>query len=224
MTLNDVDSINYPPTIAIEDANIIIHQIEDYITSEIWEGFFWDIMSVLTTVVWQSEYNIPVITTWYFNGTPKIESISIKYSTNWDFTKAREVNRQTLEHDLSWYEVNQSDWDPIYFIADNSVFVYPVVKEAIPQAIKLYGIKSLSDVLATTDESEIFGWKIPTKYFYMISDGMSQFIKKAQWKLWEAESVKQIFEKETLPTLINKLGNRKVGISVRQNADVSRYR
>jgi len=43
------------------------------------------------------------------------------------------VNRQILqeEHDLSRYETNQSETDPIYFIADDSYFIYPAPKEAV---------------------------------------------------------------------------------------------
>jgi hypothetical protein len=42
------------------------------------------------------------------------------------YIKAREVNRQTLEFEWNYYLENQSVDDPIYFIADNSVFIAPV--------------------------------------------------------------------------------------------------
>jgi hypothetical protein len=60
---------------------------------------------------------------------PKIENISIKYES--EYIKARPVNRQTLEYDLSWYEVNQSFADPIYFITNNSYFIYPAPLTAV---------------------------------------------------------------------------------------------
>lgn len=222
--INYVDSSQYTNAMALEDANFRIHQIEDYITSAIWEGFFWDIMYADATVVDQSEYRIPVITTGSFDWVPKIEWISIQYVTDGDFIPAREVNRQTLlqEHDLSRYETNQSESDPIYFIADDSYFVYPAPLTAIVGAIKLYWIKSLADVELTTDYDDLFWWKIPQKYYYMID--LTEFIKKWQGKDVEWENAKDIFENKTLPSLVEKLWNRKVGISMRQSPDVSKYK
>lgn len=220
--LNYVDSIQYTDTSALEDANYRIHQIEDYITSAIWEGFFWDILKTDTTVVNQSEYTLPVISTGAFNWVPKIENISVMYQTWWEYIKAREVNRQTLDHDISWYETNQSESDPIYFIADNSYFVFPAPKIAVVNWIKLYWIKSLADVTLTTTYANLFGGKIPDKYFYMID--LSEFIKRQQGKDRERELAKDIFERKTLPSLVEKLWNRKVWISVRWTPDVSKYK
>lgn len=224
--LNSVDTSQYTADNALEDANIIVHQIEDYITSAIWEGFFWDILTATTTVVSQSEYTIPTISSGNFNAVPKVESISIMYAIGGDFIPAREIDRQTLlqTHDLSWYEVNQSESDPIYFIADNSVFIYPYPSEAVTNGIKFYGIKSLADIVATTAEADLFGGKIPTKYHNLISEGMEQFIFATQWKKAESKAAKDIFELEKLPKLVEKLWNRKVGIQLRWNTDVSIYK
>jgi hypothetical protein len=205
---------------ALEDANIIIHQIEDFITEKIWEWYFWDILSTSTTVIWQSEYTLPVISSWSFNWVPKIESISIKYQD--EYIKAREVNRVNLDQDLSYYETAQSTYDPFYFIADNSYFIYPAPLTAITNWIKLYWIKSLADITASTDETLIFAWKIQPKYFYAITDWMKQYILSRQWKSREWERAKQVFEKETLINLINKIGNRKTWISIIQEWDLPR--
>lgn len=221
-----VNATQYPPTVQLEDAQVIYHQIEDYIISAIWEGFFWDILTASTTVVSQSEYTIPTISSGNFNAVPKVESISIQYQANGEFLPAREVDRQTLlqTHDISWYEVNQSRGDPIYFIADNSTFIYPAPLEAVTNGIKFYGIKSLSDITLTTTEENMFWGKIPVKYYYLLSDGMIQFIEKWRGKDNESEIARQRFENEKLPKLVDKLGNRKVWISLRWSPDVSFYR
>lgn len=220
---NWVDAVQYTADRAIEDANIIIHQIEDYITSSIWEWFFWDIMYSDTTVVDQSEYRIPKISSWSFIWTPKIESISVCYRDWWDYIPATLVNREILlqKHDLSWYETNQSEADPIYFIADDSYFIYPAPLEAVTTWIKYYWIKSLWDVLATTDEDDLFGWKIPKKYYNMISEWMEQFVFKIQWKRMEAKESRNYFENTILPWLVEKLGNRKVWIENRGELNTS---
>lgn len=218
-----IDTNQYTPTQAIEDLNVVYHQIEDYITSKIWEWFFWDIWTALTTVIWQSEYSIPVISSGNYDWMPKVESVSIKYTANWDFIPAREVDRSTIlqEYDLDYYQVNQSQWDPIFFVADNSIFIFPVPQEAVSEWIKFYWIKSLIDLTSTTTEANMFWWKIPTKYFYLLSDWMSQFIKRTQWKEADAEASKNIFENEILPKLIDRLWNRKIWVSIRWTPDLS---
>lgn len=220
----EVDSTQYLPATAIEDANIVIHQIEDYITSAIWEGFFWDILTVTTTAIWQSEYRIPVISTGLFNWTPKVESISVKYTASWDFTKARCVDRETLDYDLAYYETSQSPWVPFFFVADDSVFIYPAPLEAVTWWIKFYGIKSLADVVATTTEADLFGGKIPFKYYYLISDWMMQYIYKNRGKEVEATNARREFEQELLPKLVERLWNRKVWISVRWTPNLNIYK
>lgn len=60
------DTSQYSDAAALEDANVIIHQIEDFITDAIGEGFFWDILTAETTVVDQSEYAIPSATSGSF--------------------------------------------------------------------------------------------------------------------------------------------------------------
>lgn len=221
-----VDTIQYPLATAEEDANVVYHQIEDYITSAIGEWFFWDILTASATVANCSEYTIPTLSTGNFNGAPKVESVSIKYTTGGEYIPARLVDRQTLlqTHDIAWYEVNQPDGDPIYFIADSSIFIYPYPKESVTDGIKYYGIKSLVDITATTTEADMFGGKIPVKYYYMISEGMKQFIFTAKGLPNESEWAKNIFEREILPSLVEKLGNRKVGISIRGQADLSKYK
>ena len=150
----------------------------------------------------------------------------MKFSADGDYVPVRLIDRSTAlqEYDLSWYEANQPVSDPIFFVADNSIFIYPAPKEAVEDGIKFYGIKGLANVIASTDENLLFGGKIPTKYHYLISEGMTQFIKRTQGKDQEGEAAKQIFENETLPKLANKLGNRKVGVSKRGTPDVSKYK
>lgn len=220
--LNNVDVYQYPDSIALQDINYIIHQIEDYITSAIWEGFFWDILTATTTVIWQSKYTLPVISSWAFNWLPKIENISIKYES--EYIKARPVNRQTLEYDLSWYEVNQSFAEPIYFITNNSYFIYPAPLTAVTNWIRLYWIKSLADVTLSTTYEELFWWKIATKYYYLIADWIKQYIKEIQWKDGEAVNAKRVFELEKLPWIIEKLWNRKIWITERWSPNLSKYK
>jgi hypothetical protein len=83
--------------------------------------------------------------------------------------------------------------------------------------IKLFWLKSLVDVDLTTNYEDIFWWKIPEKYYHYMSDWLDQFILKRQWKRQEAELAKDIFERKSLPQLVQKLWNRKTWILKRKN-------
>lgn len=223
MRLNSVNASQYTPAMQIEDLNVIYHQMEDFIVSEIWEWFFWDILQPTITVVWQSEYNFPTWLTWNFDSANKIEAISIKYTSTSSYVPAREVNRQiyTQLNDLTVLATQQPVSDPIYFIADNSIFIYPTPLEAVTDWINWYGIKSLADITAETTDANMFNWKIPLKYYYMLSDWLAQFIIATKWQKVDSENAKDIFERKTLRSLINKLWNRKTGIQLRQAPDLT---
>lgn len=226
MVLTGTNSTQYIAATALEDAVVVYHRIEDYITEHVGEGYFWDVLAAGTTVISQSEYTIPTIGSGNFNGAPKVESVSIQYTAGGEFIPATIRDRSTLlqEHDLSWYEVNQSRGDPIFFIADNSVFIYPAPLEAVTSGIKFYGIKSLADPTAATTGANLFGGKIPEKYHTYISDGMKSYIRFGQGRDAEAQAFEDIFEMKILPDLANKLGNRKVGVSIRGTPNVDKYK
>lgn len=218
-----IDAQQYKPAQQVRDANVVYHKIEDFIVHNIWEWFFWDIATVEDTVANQNEYTFPVIPSWNFDSVQKIENISIKYETNGKFYQATPINRETITEDLSELNERYSEVKPVYFIADNSYFIFPAPKEAIAEAIKIYGIKWLRDVTASTTDANLFGWKIPKKYYSFITEGLEEFILRKQGKRAEAEEARQIFERDRLPRLAERLWNRKIWITLRQPINVSKY-
>lgn len=223
-TLNNVDVNQYNDTQALLHSNQVIHQIEDFITKAIWEKYFWSILTAQTTVINQNEYTLPKLSTWLFNGADKIESISIQYRADEEFIKATEVSFDTLENDLSWYNANQSEAEPIYFIADNSIFIYPAPKVAIEWWIKFYGIRWLRDVTLSTNDTDLFWWKIPTKYYHLISDWLEEFILRTIWKKQEAIQARDRFQSVLLPELIDTLWNRRTWIIACNPINVNKYK
>lgn len=79
------------------------------------------------------------------------------------YVNAREVNRQALPYEWNYYLENQSIEDPIYFIADNSVFIAPIPtsETAWEDRLKLIWIRNIVDYEITTTEAEMI---IPTDY------------------------------------------------------------
>ncbi len=135
-----VDSTNYTDTVAVEDMNVVYHDLESTIVTEVDERFFWDTFVVSSLVADQTEYTIPDATSGNFVGLQKTLGISIKYDGT-NFTKARPSYPETLEHDLTWYAENQDVTDPFFFIADNSYFIFPAPQTTVANGIRLYGMK-----------------------------------------------------------------------------------
>lgn len=78
------------------------------------------------------------------------------------YTKAREVNPNDLPHQWNYYVENQSQLDPIYYIADNSYFIAPAFRtELLLNRIQLTWIKKIVDYTISTTESEM---RIPVDF------------------------------------------------------------
>lgn len=145
-------------------------------------------------------------------GADKITGLAIKnFSTDIDYTPCREVDIKNLDHDWSWYLVNQPKSDPIYFIGDESVFVAPQFSAAdltsqsdINKMIKMVGVAKLIDLATGATSDDIV---IPSEQHERIAIGMEQFIYKARKMKQEAFDAKTEFESE-LVSMIDELTNR----------------
>lgn len=179
-----VDENQYNNEQALEDLNIIYHDIENTIISDVREDYFWDYFNT-DTVNWQSEYNLPEQLPWNFTSLYKSLWIAVSYNENQEApTVARRVYPYQLPRDLDWYKENQSATDPIYHISDKSVFIYPAPTKTIEWGLKIYGIQNLKDL--ELEDEELFNNAIPDKFFHIISLGMLEFIYQQRWMIQEA--------------------------------------
>ena len=163
-----ISSSQYPDVAT--DLNIAYHYVKRAITN-IREDFFWDMIDSQATVIWQSEYRIPVISTWDANFQTKIQKVmgaSMKYSTTGSYTKLERLDQYQLDKDLSYYTNGASQSNPFCFIADDSLFVYPAPVAVVTSWLRIYGIKGLIDINASTVEVNIFGGKISPEFHYVI--------------------------------------------------------
>lgn len=124
---------------------------------------------------------------------------------------AREVKLSALPHDWSWYLVNQPKDDPIYFIADQSIFIAPQFNsEDLPDVepsggnkmIKLTGLAKLTDLDVGATEGSIL---IPTPE--RIALGMVPWILKSRKLLKEAAQAEVDFN-SAKNTMVDELTNR----------------
>ncbi len=206
MRLWYVDISQYPAANAIEDLNVIYHDFENDIVTKIREDFFWDYF-ITDTVVNQVEYILPWAIWDWWTSLEKWDWVSVKYTTDWDFIKAKRIDQNWLEFDDSYYAKNQSVLDPFYYIKDNSVFLFPAPTNSAAWWVKMEWIKWLSDLEVAWTEEDVFNNLIPTKFHSVIAQWMLEFIYQSRWMITEANNAWIIYaNKKTI--MINQLQDR----------------
>lgn len=115
-----------------------------------------------------SEYTMPEVA-YNIEWMKVLKWVAISYDwttfpNTWllQYTKAREVNTNDLPYEWNYYVENQSQLDPIYYIADNSYFIAPAFRtELLSNRIQLKWIKKIADYTISTTESEM---RIPVDF------------------------------------------------------------
>lgn len=218
-----VDDYQYTNLQALEDLNIIYHDIENTIVTEVSEDFFWDYF-VTDTVIWQEEYRLPKSLSWNYTSLYKSIQISIKYRNDFEeYKKAEKIYPYLLSRDLSDYKEWYSRSSPFYHISDDSFFIYPAPKESVNDWLKIYWIKNLKDLNLNSIEDDLFSWTIPTKFHYIISLWMLEFIYMAQNLTNEAINARARYERER-SKLVEYLSDRQEWIIEREDWDLSYYK
>lgn len=118
------------------------------------------------------------------NGMKKIESVYVAYdntlyteTSKLQYTKCTLVTRTSLEMEWEWYEAHQSADNPLYIIADASIFIAPVPTVAISTGIKITGIRKIADYTIDTTESNM---GITAEYEYVLVQGLLPYIYRYQ--------------------------------------------
>lgn len=140
------------------------------IVTAVGEDFRWQQWTT-PSVVGQSEYPMLEVAS-DRNGMKKIESVYVAYentlyaeTSKLQYTKCTLVTRTSLEMEWEWYEAHQSAENPLYIIADASIFIAPVPTVAISTGIKITGIRKIADYTIATTESNM---GITAEYEYVL--------------------------------------------------------
>lgn len=214
-------STNYSDTLALIDLNKSYHFIEDCLTNEIGENYFYqEVTSDDPTVAWQKEYTFYADTSWNLDGTSKLLGVSMDYG-DWIYTKAVKVDMNSLDKDPSWYEEYQPTTSPIYTIQDNSVMVFPVPTTLTVGNIRMYIIQNLIDLTASTAEEDIFNWKVHKKYHPLIALWAEEYCYIRRQLKNEAQEARQrflnaLFGTGNLPWMMDMLNTRQRWARIRQ--------
>lgn len=185
--------------------NIVYHDMENRIVSKVREDFFFESWKA-DLVVGQSEYSLPTIT----GSTPwlkKILSVSVKYKNTNDYsiTLVREKFGSS-QYSTDYLEDKITENNPIFRIADDSIFIYPTPSEVVIGWLSIEGIRALPD-LQEADASVATAIKIPVNYHRTIAIGIMEYIYLMRQLRDEAVGARQRYEAEINEMLFD-LGDR----------------
>lgn len=147
---------------------------------ELREWYFYQEWTANTSVVWQSEYTIPVRTS-QVDWCNKLTWVSVKYkSTDTDFIKLVPQVITNLDKDLKWYEDNTPpiEWQAFFLVNDNSYFIYPAPTEALVDSIIVYWIADPIDVVSWWTEASI---RLPLEYHDLLILWMKYLYLWSRW-------------------------------------------
>lgn len=187
--LSNVSEADYSDTRLLPFFNRVKDDLWSYLITWVNEDYNWDIWKT-TSVVNQSEYVIAEAATdslWVL----QINWVSINYDwethDDWSlkYIKAKRVRLWNLSEDWEYYTNNQSKSNPIYYIADKSIFIapHPSSAEAWSNRIKLKWIKSIVDYTTSTVEANIW---IPSFLFDILIQWVLPYIHRSEWRKDEA--------------------------------------
>lgn len=179
------------------------------IVTAVGEDFRWQQWTT-PSVIGQSEYPMLEVAS-DRNGMKKIESVYVAYDNTLyantgklEYTKCTLVTRTSLEHEWEWYEAHQIATNPLYIIADASIFIAPVPTVAISTGVKITGIRKIADYTIDTTESNMW---ITAEYAYVLVQGLLPYIYRYQWKINEANAETLEYERIETKALYD-LGDR----------------
>lgn len=200
LTYSNTDQ--YDNIVWLEDLNEVYQDIVTTVTQEVNEDYFYDIFTS-DLVANQNEYSFRTPTSWdvWMN---KLKELYIKYTADWDYKRAKNISEATMEMTPDWYETNQSPENPIFIIADNSVFIYPKPSINVTWGIRASVTTIPRDLLIDDEESAI---KLQRQHHKVLVYGVIPYIYTQRWMLNEAWVSMQMYE-QLKTDLIMKLSDR----------------
>ena len=123
----------YPDTVGIKHYNWSYEDVTSDI--QLLDEEYYFTYSDTDTVLWQDEYLVTQVNVWtdlspVYRDINRVKNVLVKYtSTQEYFTKLKQVSPDYLKYGKDWHKDNQVE--PVYFIQDNSIWIYPATTEAV---------------------------------------------------------------------------------------------
>lgn len=150
----------------------------------------------------------------------RVNKVSLKYGTGDSyFTPATRISPKDFVNDSDWYEVNQSQSTPVYYVADNSVFLFPTPDENVTSGLKLEVILQPVDLTISSTEDEVV---IPPRFHKVIIQGMRQRIYAGRQLLNEENIAMATYDKMKRE-MVSAMKARDQGVVQVVTGDLSNY-
>ena len=179
-----ISAAQYTDAKALEDYNIKRQELSNLIMQNVNENYF--SKTIATDLVeGQNKYSL----TDDDNEIKinKVEEVFIAYTE--EFEKADKVDQDRLSYDLSYYNENQNESSPFYFLFWDEVRIYPAAKEEVVGWLKMK--VSLSPyALAIADVDDLF----PSDYMFVIALGMLPIIYQRRGLISESRVAQAEYE------------------------------
>lgn len=169
---------------ALSDLNELKNNFFSALVNAVEEDWNWERWTT-TTVALQGEYTLPSVGA-STAGAKQIKQVSLTYDgeTYRDtgeviYVPAKLVNPNTLPNHWGYYAQNQPKESPLYFIADDSIFIAPIPLsgEAGAGYMELRGIKSIPDYTTGTTEAEMV---FPLDVQQLFVQGLEPYVMRSK--------------------------------------------
>ena len=194
--LTHTTSTQITDTQALTYLNIAYHDIENSITTEVTEDFFWDTFTT-DLVSDQNEYILPVASA-TANWVRKVSDASIKWTNDYtEYVKLKSDSTNNSSYTLDQLKSKQPIWNWFYELREWSVFIYPQPSNSITNWLKLNVILALKDLTSSDAETLIFPNQSTLRQFhYTLAIWMKQYIYSQQREFWEKDNAMQEYNME----------------------------
>ena len=138
------------------------------------EEYFFD-YGLGNTVIDQTEYQVKqlISPTYGTVDITQIKNVLVKYTADQTyFTPVTELGRESLENWTDYYAVYQDINNPVYYIQDNSIWLFPAPTEAVTGGLKVECIIQPPDLLTADTLDKVF---VPKRIQRIIEEGMMPF-------------------------------------------------
>lgn len=156
-------------------------KIAEMVKARVDSKFFFSIAKA-DLVIWQYKYDqLPVNI---------IDTVFVKYETDWKYKKATVTDVSENTQSIEYLQANQSKYNPLYFITNEIVMIFPAPDNDIVQWLQATWKNVVTDIVSGTVSDDLYNWQLAV-YQTVIIDWAKQYVyEKLQefWKKSEAEN------------------------------------
>jgi hypothetical protein len=159
---------NYPDDTGIEHYNRIYKKVISKMRL-LDDDYFYQ-QGKSATAIDQQEYTINTIGV---TDITRVKTVSVKFTADQTYyTPCREVSADQLPYGKDYYAVNQPKTDPIYYIQDQSIWIFPVSDVAVTDGLFIEAIIQPPSLLTSDTADRVV---VPERVNEVIEDGMMPF-------------------------------------------------